>query len=131
LPLASPQLYFFPSSCSMYRSLLPFWSIGLISQFLDHFTDGRTPWTGDQLVARPLPIHRTTQTQKTARTHTHTHTHQTSMTWVGFEPTIPASERAKTVHALDRSATETGPQLYIPPYFLYDIIVTFDIGTEE
>jgi SAM-dependent MidA family methyltransferase len=23
---------------------------------------------------------------------------------VGFEPTIPASERAKTVHALDRSA---------------------------
>jgi hypothetical protein len=27
---------------------------------------------------------------------------------VGFEPTIPASERAKTVHALDRSATVTG-----------------------
>jgi hypothetical protein len=26
----------------------------------------------------------------------------------GFEPTIPASERAKTVHALDRSATVTG-----------------------
>jgi hypothetical protein len=29
----------------------------------DHFTDGRTPWTSDQLVARPLPKHRTTQTQ--------------------------------------------------------------------
>jgi hypothetical protein len=27
---------------------------------------------------------------------------------VGFEPTIPASERAKTVHALDRSTTVTG-----------------------
>jgi hypothetical protein len=27
------------------------------------FTDGRTPWTGDQLVSRPLPKHRTTQTQ--------------------------------------------------------------------
>jgi hypothetical protein len=27
---------------------------------------------------------------------------------LGFEPTIPASERAKTVHALDRSATVTG-----------------------
>jgi hypothetical protein len=27
---------------------------------------------------------------------------------VGFEPTITASERAKTVHALDRSATVTG-----------------------
>jgi hypothetical protein len=30
------------------------------------------------------------------------------MLWVGFERTIPASERAKTVHALDRSATVTG-----------------------
>jgi hypothetical protein len=39
--------------------LFPLWSIGLISQFLDNFTDGRTPWTGDQLVARPLPTHRT------------------------------------------------------------------------
>jgi hypothetical protein len=28
--------------------------------------------------------------------------------FVGFEPTIPGSERAKTVHALDRSATVTG-----------------------
>jgi hypothetical protein len=29
---------------------------------------------------------------------------------VGLEPTITASERAKTVHALDRSATVTGTQ---------------------
>jgi hypothetical protein len=35
----------------------------LIFQFHDHFTDGRTPWTSDQLVARPLPKHRTTWTQ--------------------------------------------------------------------
>jgi hypothetical protein len=28
-----------------------------------HFTDGRTTWTSDQFVARPLPKHRTTQTQ--------------------------------------------------------------------
>jgi hypothetical protein len=34
----------------------------------DHFTDGRTPRTGDQLVARPLPKHRTTQSQNK---HTH------------------------------------------------------------
>jgi hypothetical protein len=27
---------------------------------------------------------------------------------LGFEPTIPAAEQAKTVHALDRSATVTG-----------------------
>jgi hypothetical protein len=66
------------------------------------FTDGRTPWTGDQLVAWPLPKHRTTQTQKNA------HIHQTSMPWVGSEPMIPASERAKIVHALDCSATVTG-----------------------
>jgi hypothetical protein len=31
------------------------------------------------------------------------------MPLVGFEPTIATSERAKTVHALDRSATVTGP----------------------
>jgi hypothetical protein len=36
------------------------------------------------------------------------YTHQTSMPWVGFEPTIPASERAKTVYTLDRAATVTG-----------------------
>jgi hypothetical protein len=31
---------------------------------------------------------------------------------VGFEPTIPVFERAKTVHALDRAVTVIG--LYIP-----------------
>jgi hypothetical protein len=34
------------------------------------------------------------------------------MPCVAFEPTITASERTKTVHALDRSATVTG----IPPF---------------
>jgi hypothetical protein len=33
---------------------------------------------------------------------------ETSMTWVRFEPTIPAFERAKTVHALDRTAIVIG-----------------------
>jgi hypothetical protein len=36
------------------------------------------------------------------------YTHQTFMPWMGFESTIPASERAKTVHALDRAATMNG-----------------------
>jgi hypothetical protein len=36
------------------------------------------------------------------------HTYQTSMPCVWFEPTIPAFEWTKTVHALDRSATVTG-----------------------
>jgi hypothetical protein len=30
------------------------------------------------------------------------------MPYVGFEPAIPASKPAKTVHVLDRSATMTG-----------------------
>jgi hypothetical protein len=33
------------------------------------------------------------------------------MPYVGFEPSIPESERAKTVHALDRAATVTGNYL--------------------
>jgi hypothetical protein len=33
------------------------------------------------------------------------------MPCMGFEPTIPASERAKTVHAIDLSATVTGEYL--------------------
>jgi hypothetical protein len=34
------------------------------------------------------------------------------MPWVWFEPTVPASERAKTVHALDGSATVIGSALH-------------------
>jgi hypothetical protein len=30
------------------------------------------------------------------------------MLWLGFEPTIPAFKRAKTVHTLDRAATVIG-----------------------
>jgi hypothetical protein len=37
---------------------------GLFFSFVIFFyTDGRTPWTSDQPVARPLPAHRTAQTQ--------------------------------------------------------------------
>jgi hypothetical protein len=39
-----------------------------ISVSKSFYTDGRTPWTSYQPVARPLPIHRTTQTQKNAQT---------------------------------------------------------------
>jgi hypothetical protein len=34
------------------------------------------------------------------------------MPCVGFKPTIPALERAKTVHALDHSATVTGRRIH-------------------
>jgi hypothetical protein len=60
----------------------------------------RTPWKGDEPVARPLPTHRTAQTQN-KRT-------QTSMLPVGFEPTTPVFGRAKTIHASDRTATVIG-----------------------
>jgi hypothetical protein len=42
---------------------------GLLFSFVSFFTDGGTPLTSDQLVARPLPKHRTTQTQN-KRIHT-------------------------------------------------------------
>jgi hypothetical protein len=78
----------------------PLLGLGRFFSFLILHTVSRTPWTGDQAVARPLPTHRTTQTQNKST--------QASMPWVGFEPTIPAFERAKRVHALDRAATLIG-----------------------
>jgi hypothetical protein len=65
--------------------------------FLNLYTVGGIPWTGDQPVARPLPTRRTTQTQNKCT--------QASMPIVGLELTIPAFERTKTVHALDTTAT--------------------------
>jgi hypothetical protein len=32
-------------------------------QFLNLYIVGRSPWTGDQPVARPLPIYKTTNTE--------------------------------------------------------------------
>jgi hypothetical protein len=69
----------------------PSFGIGCFFSFLIIYTGSRTPWTGDQPVARPLSTHRTTQTQNTYT--------QTFMLQVGFEPTIPVFERAKIVHA--------------------------------
>jgi hypothetical protein len=40
---------------------------GLFFKFHEHFKNGSTPWTSDQLVARPLPVH------KHRKTHTHKH----------------------------------------------------------
>jgi hypothetical protein len=75
--------------------------LGRFFSFLLPHTIGRTPWTGDQPLARLLPAHRETKTQN-KRTHT-------SMPWVRFEATISVFEQAKTVHALDRAATVIGP----------------------
>jgi hypothetical protein len=86
-------------SLSLSMDLQPFgpWSL---FQFLNLYTVGRTHWTVDQPVARPLPAHRTTET--------HNKRTQTPMPRVGFEPTIPVLELPKTVHAIDRAATVIG-----------------------
>jgi hypothetical protein len=84
-------------------SLQPFVVPWPLFQFLNLYTVSRTPWTGSQPVAKPLPIHRT-QTQNKLK--------QTSMPRVEFKPTTPVFERAKTVYALDRAATVSGKLKY-------------------
>jgi hypothetical protein len=86
----------------LWQALQPFVGPWPLFQFLNPTSihSRRTHWTGDQPVVRPLPTHITTQTEN-KRT-------QTSMSRVGFEPTIPVFERTKTVHALDRAAAVIG-----------------------
>ena len=73
-------------------------------RFLDHtqrrITVGRTPL--DEWSARRRDLYLTTH---------NTHNRETSMPPVGFEPTIPASERPQT-HTLDRCASGTGCRRY-------------------
>jgi hypothetical protein len=88
---------FTPLSLWLYSPLL---GLGRFFSLLILHTVGRTPWTGDQPVARTLPTHRTTQTQSKCP--------QTSMPRVGTEPTIPVFKRAKMVHVFDRAATVIG-----------------------
>jgi hypothetical protein len=76
-------------------------------EFLNPKTAGRTPWMWDQPVVRPLP------TQNKRR--------RTSMPWVGFEPTIPVFERAKTFHASDRAGTVN---IFISFTFVYSFFIS-------
>jgi hypothetical protein len=64
---------FIPFSLWLYSPL----DFGPFFSSLILYTVGKTPWTGDQPVVRPLPTHRTT------------HSTQTYMPLVGFEPKIP------------------------------------------
>jgi hypothetical protein len=92
------------SSHHIYLGLYsPLLDLGRLFSFLILHTPDRSPWMGDQPVAGPLTTHRTTQTQ-TKRT-------QTSMPREGFETTISAFQRAKTVHVLDRTHTVIGKDL--------------------
>jgi hypothetical protein len=62
--------------------------------FINLYTVGRTAWTGDQSVARPLPTHRINAQRRPCL--------------VGYKPAIPVFERAKPLHTLDRAATVIG-----------------------
>jgi hypothetical protein len=93
--------------------LLPLWNIGYLwnAFFLFSFlilreSVGLLGLGISSLQGRYL--HRTAQTQNKRR--------QTSMPWVGFEPTIPVFQRAKTFHASDRAATVIGQR----PLFMSD-----------
>jgi hypothetical protein len=72
-------------------------------------------------MTRPLPIHGTTQTQNKRA--------QTCMSRIGFEPTIPAFERAKAVHAVDRAATVISKMntFSIVTYLLQKVHVKCDV----
>ena len=89
------------------------------TRFLDHTqrrtTVGRTPLDEWSACRRDLYL-----------TTLNTHNRQTSMSPVGFEPTIPAGELPQT-YALDRAATGTGNEhvvsVQIMPFFMQGVFV--------
>jgi hypothetical protein len=90
-------------------------------QFLDLIHRRQDSSNGDEPVTRPL--------LNTGHKHRiNAYIHQTSMPWVGFQPTITASERTKTVHALDRAATMTGFKI-LDKYKIAKIWSVHYIGT--
>jgi hypothetical protein len=60
---------------------------------------------GDKLIARPLPTHRTIQTQNKRI--------QTSMPRLGLEPTTAMFKWEKTTHALDRATIVIGSNTFV------------------
>jgi hypothetical protein len=71
--------------------LEPHWTLAFDFQFHDHFTDCRTPWTSDQLAARPLPKHSTTK---------HICTYKTFLPCAGFEAGFRASKDSSCLRPL-------------------------------
>jgi hypothetical protein len=73
------------------------WSI---FQFLNPIHSRQDSLSGDQPVTRPPLTHRAIKRQNKGK--------QIPMTRGGFEPMIPAFERAETVHSSDSGATVVG-----------------------
>jgi hypothetical protein len=89
----------------------------LFFSFTIIFTDGRTPWTSDQFVTRPLPKQRTTQTQNK---HIHISNIQDLSGIRTHDPSVRASEDSSCLRPLgycDRHSTlNTKPKLIYEPY---------------
>jgi hypothetical protein len=98
----------------------PFLGLGRFFSYLIRYTVGRTPWTGNQPVARHLPKRRITQTQKW------THTiHEISMPWVGFEFTVLAFEDSSCL----RPRGHCDRQLYVySPVYLHGTVLQWVTG---
>jgi hypothetical protein len=80
---------------------------------LDLYTIGRTPWTSDRPVARPLPKYRTIQTENKrthARTRTHTHTKHSCPKWDLNPQSQRLSERRQF---MPYTAQLTWPAVYL------------------
>jgi hypothetical protein len=84
----SVNISFFSRSLSLSLWLYSPLELGRFFSFLILHTFSRTPWTGDQTVARPLPTHRTTQIQNNARKHP-------CLEWVSTLQTQCSSERSR------------------------------------
>jgi hypothetical protein len=85
----------------------PFVGPWLLFQFLDSvYTVGRTSWTRDRPVARPLPNHRTTQT------HTDIHT---SSGIQNHDPSVRASEDSSCLRTLGHCDRQK-ESIIIPKY---------------
>jgi hypothetical protein len=83
----------FPKYSSLHLLLLlwlysPLLGLDRFFSFLILCTVGRTPWMGDQPVTRPLPAHRTTQTQNKRTRYRHT-----CLEWVSNSRSQRSSER--------------------------------------
>jgi hypothetical protein len=93
-------------------STLPWALISDFFQLHNHFTDDRTPWTSDHLVARPLPKHRTTQTQNK---HIHIRNTHALCGIRTHEPGFRASEDStcfRPLDYLDRPGINYGTKLW-------------------
>jgi hypothetical protein len=101
ITLTNIRSYFFLWLYSAIQALSAFMKLSLSFQLLDL---GQSVGLLGRVISLSQGLYLYTNIEK------RTHTTQTLNihAWVGFEPKVPASARAKTVHFLDRSATVTG-----------------------